>query len=256
MEEKRVLVAYASERGSTAEIADAVGEALRRHGLVADSRPVAEVANLTYYPAVILGSAVYMNKWRKDAIIEKTSEAREGGIQGGLKAGPVKGGGGKKKQESIQEELIRTRTWFSAFDSWHHFLKDHDAIGTFDSWDAQVRDQLVVGDTIEFVADVQLSPLHKLLATFTSFAAEAGTPGSPFQATASELKEYRQAGKMMDTLMTGSVGRRNLPVYLLPGGRRASADRWSAGRRVHRRGAGRRRGAVHGRGSSRCALGG
>jgi menaquinone-dependent protoporphyrinogen oxidase len=50
----RVLVAYASKRGSTAEIATAVAKTLSETGLEA-------------YEAVVLGSAVYMKRWRKDA---------------------------------------------------------------------------------------------------------------------------------------------------------------------------------------------
>ncbi len=60
MNERRVLVAYASERGSTAEIAEAIGERLRRSGIGADVRPAGEVRDLAPYGSVVLGSAVYM----------------------------------------------------------------------------------------------------------------------------------------------------------------------------------------------------
>ena len=49
---------------------------------------------------------------------QKVNEAREGGFEAGLAAGPVKGGGGKKRTAKIEEELVKTRTWFSAFDAW------------------------------------------------------------------------------------------------------------------------------------------
>jgi len=63
----RVLVAYASKRGSTAEIAEVVAAALRESGLAVDLRPAGEVKDLDGYGAVVLGSAVYVKRWRGDA---------------------------------------------------------------------------------------------------------------------------------------------------------------------------------------------
>ena len=62
-----VLVAYASKHGSTVEIAAAVAEALRAGGLRVDCVEAGEVASLAPYDAVILGSAVYMKRWRRAA---------------------------------------------------------------------------------------------------------------------------------------------------------------------------------------------
>lgn len=62
-----VLVAYASKRGSTAEIAETVAATLRREGLKVCLEPVEEVESLERFDAVVLGSAVYMKKWRGDA---------------------------------------------------------------------------------------------------------------------------------------------------------------------------------------------
>jgi len=62
-----VLVAYASKRGSTAEISEAVAEALRDAGLEVDCMESEGVDGLDGYDAVVLGSAVYMKRWRGDA---------------------------------------------------------------------------------------------------------------------------------------------------------------------------------------------
>jgi len=62
-----VLVAYASRRGATAEIAGWIGDALRDAGLDVDVREAAGVQRLDGYDAVVLGSAVYMGRWRRDA---------------------------------------------------------------------------------------------------------------------------------------------------------------------------------------------
>jgi menaquinone-dependent protoporphyrinogen oxidase len=63
----RVLVAFATKMGSTRGIADAVGEELLRRGLAVDVRNVREVSSLGDYQAVVLGSAVYMGRWRPEA---------------------------------------------------------------------------------------------------------------------------------------------------------------------------------------------
>jgi len=62
-----VLVAFASKRGSTREIAEAVADGLRGRGLSVDCRPVGEVREVSPYGAVVLGSAVYIKRWRGDA---------------------------------------------------------------------------------------------------------------------------------------------------------------------------------------------
>ncbi|MEZ5075972.1 MAG: flavodoxin domain-containing protein [Solirubrobacterales bacterium] len=63
----KVLVAYASKRGSTAEIAAAVAAAIRDAGLEADCVETGEVKGLEPYDAVVLGSAVYAKRWRGEA---------------------------------------------------------------------------------------------------------------------------------------------------------------------------------------------
>jgi menaquinone-dependent protoporphyrinogen oxidase len=66
--EKNILVAYASKRGTTAEIATKIGEVLRQKGLHVDVLPVDKVRNLTSYSTVVLGSAVYFGLWRREAV--------------------------------------------------------------------------------------------------------------------------------------------------------------------------------------------
>ena len=63
----RVLVAYATKYGATAEIAEKIGQVLREAGLRADVHPADRVSDLTPYKAVVLGSGVYIGRWRKGA---------------------------------------------------------------------------------------------------------------------------------------------------------------------------------------------
>ncbi len=72
-----VLVAYATKHGATAGIAEKIGEVLREAGLACDVKLAATVDDLTHYQAVVLGSAVYMGAWRKEAAkLLKTQEAQ------------------------------------------------------------------------------------------------------------------------------------------------------------------------------------
>jgi menaquinone-dependent protoporphyrinogen oxidase len=62
-----VLVTFASKHGSTAEIADAIAETLCECGLQADCMKAGDVESLDGFDAVILGSAVYIRRWRREA---------------------------------------------------------------------------------------------------------------------------------------------------------------------------------------------
>jgi menaquinone-dependent protoporphyrinogen oxidase len=62
-----VLVTYASKHGATGEIAEAIAGELRNEGLNVDCRDAGEVHSLDGYDAVVLGSAVYMKRWRPEA---------------------------------------------------------------------------------------------------------------------------------------------------------------------------------------------
>jgi menaquinone-dependent protoporphyrinogen oxidase len=63
----RVLVGYASKHGATAEIAHVIADKLGESGLEVDCRPLSEIDSLKRYDAVVLGSAVYMGRWRHEA---------------------------------------------------------------------------------------------------------------------------------------------------------------------------------------------
>jgi len=70
-----ILVTYASKYGAMSEIAEKIGQVLRQAGLQADVLPVNRVSDLTPYKAVVLGSAVYMGQWCKEAVaFLKTNE--------------------------------------------------------------------------------------------------------------------------------------------------------------------------------------
>jgi menaquinone-dependent protoporphyrinogen oxidase len=63
-----ILVAYATKHGSTGEIAEVIGRRLRERGHRVDVRVAREVTDVASYDAAIIGSAVYMFHWQKDAM--------------------------------------------------------------------------------------------------------------------------------------------------------------------------------------------
>ena len=64
----RILVAYASGLGSTAEIAVEIGQTLTAQGFEVDVRPVQENPPIADYQAVLLGSAVRYGNWLPEAV--------------------------------------------------------------------------------------------------------------------------------------------------------------------------------------------
>lgn len=64
----KVLVAYASKYGATAEMAQRMGEVLRSAGLAVEVLPAEQVKEVQSYGAVVLGSAVYAGSWMKPVV--------------------------------------------------------------------------------------------------------------------------------------------------------------------------------------------
>lgn len=73
---KRILVAYATMAGSTAEVAQAVGEEIAKNGLQVDVLPLSEVKDLEAYDGVVVGGPMIMG-WHRAAssFLKKHREA-------------------------------------------------------------------------------------------------------------------------------------------------------------------------------------
>ncbi|MFC2037238.1 flavodoxin domain-containing protein [Chloroflexota bacterium] len=63
----KTLVAYATRYGSTKEVAEAIAQTLGESGLAVDLQPLRDVRSLDGYSAVVMGAALYMFRWHKDA---------------------------------------------------------------------------------------------------------------------------------------------------------------------------------------------
>ncbi len=65
----KILIAYASEFGTTREVADVIGKILcQGGGATVEIKWVKNVKDLKNYEAVIIGSAIQYDKWMPDAI--------------------------------------------------------------------------------------------------------------------------------------------------------------------------------------------
>jgi len=64
----KILVAYASQAGSTAEVAEAIGQTLAESGTQVEVRRMKDVQDLTPYRAVVAGSAIHGAKWLPEAM--------------------------------------------------------------------------------------------------------------------------------------------------------------------------------------------
>ncbi len=62
-----ILVAYASKHGATQGLAERIAKTLASEGQATEVRAVADVSDVSGYEACVIGSAVYMGRWRKEA---------------------------------------------------------------------------------------------------------------------------------------------------------------------------------------------
>jgi menaquinone-dependent protoporphyrinogen oxidase len=66
--QRHILITYASRAGSTADVAEAICEALTAGGLQVEVKPMNDITDLTNYQAVVVGSAVQGQKWLPEAM--------------------------------------------------------------------------------------------------------------------------------------------------------------------------------------------
>jgi menaquinone-dependent protoporphyrinogen oxidase len=60
---RQILIAYASESGSTAEVAKAIGDTLCEEGNKVDTKWIKTVTDVNNYDAIIIGSPIIYEKW-------------------------------------------------------------------------------------------------------------------------------------------------------------------------------------------------
>jgi len=172
--EMRVLVAYGSKYGATAEIAGRIGQVLGGAGLPTDVLPAVGVRDLTPYRAVVLGSAVYMGLWRRPAanLLKTHEQTLSSQLVWLFSSGPMGEGNpltltdGWRLPASLQPIANRIRPRdiavfhgkadvqkLNPFEKWimkkvkapHGDFRDWDAIA---SWATRIADELKQGDAV------------------------------------------------------------------------------------------------------------
>ena len=63
-----ILVTYASRTGTTAGVAEAIGQTLAESGMQVEVLPMREVRDLSPYRAVVAGSAIQGSYWLPEAM--------------------------------------------------------------------------------------------------------------------------------------------------------------------------------------------
>lgn len=64
---KKVLIVYATNAGSTVDVAQAIGEVFGKNGTQVDVRPINAVTGVNGYDAVVIGAPMIFG-WHKDAL--------------------------------------------------------------------------------------------------------------------------------------------------------------------------------------------
>ena len=62
------MVTYATQGGSTASVAEAIGKTLAENGAIVTVLPIKEVNDLSPYQSVVIGSAIHGSKWMPEAL--------------------------------------------------------------------------------------------------------------------------------------------------------------------------------------------
>lgn len=74
----KVVVAYGTKMGATKEIAEAIGDELKSAAVEVTVSDAADLRTLDGYDAAVVGSAVYMARWRPEAVELLTRQAKSG----------------------------------------------------------------------------------------------------------------------------------------------------------------------------------
>lgn len=166
----------------------------------------------------VINSLSAVESGKIDEIVAKVISAREGGFGGGVGFSGVQVEGSRKSNSSLEEEIVRTRTRFSAFEVWYKGLIDAKAIGRFDGWGADSLDGVEPGDTIEFRASIEVAALQTLIRLFFWFAGQARTQGSMFSQKGAQLEATKTAEKVMKALLGSDESRDEVLLSVFPVG--------------------------------------
>jgi len=127
----KVLVAYASKYGSTKEIAEFIGEKLRLRGVDVDVRDVTLTGDPSSYDAFVIGSALFMGHWMKEAkeFVSKNRSTLASRHSWIFSSGPTGTKETDKKGRNLRE--VSGPTELGDLRSWIHPLEHKVFFGAF-----------------------------------------------------------------------------------------------------------------------------
>ena len=64
---RKILVAYASQFGTTGEVAEAIGDVFCQNGCTVETKWIKDLTELNDYDAVVIGSAIQYDRWMPEA---------------------------------------------------------------------------------------------------------------------------------------------------------------------------------------------
>lgn len=64
----KILIACASQFGSTTKVAETIGKVLRKYGATVEIQLIKNVNNVNSYDAIIIGSPIQYDRWRPEAV--------------------------------------------------------------------------------------------------------------------------------------------------------------------------------------------
>ncbi len=150
---RRVLVGYATGRGSTVGVAEAIGKALATSGYTVDVKPLRDRPSLAGYDAMVLGSAVNGGQWLPEALSFLDANA------GTLGEVPVavfcvhgmNAGGGEKQTRRRLAYLDRVRATVTPVAE-GFFLGKIDGMGAIANWAFEAFGGAGIGDLRDWEA--------------------------------------------------------------------------------------------------------
>lgn len=167
----------------------------------------------------VINSLSAVESGKIDEVVAKVNSAREGGFGGGVGIQGAKVEGAKKSSSAFEEEMVRTRTRFSVFELWYQGLIDAKALGTFDGWGPNILKDVQPGDTLEFRGHLETAPLQTLLRLFLWFADKAKEQGHMFSQKGDELKETKNAERIVKMMLGDAPeGEDQVVVLAMPNG--------------------------------------